>query len=79
MRHAVAPGNHFVALGGGRKLGALVQNSIKRPPLLFRRTTMQKGRAYNRASTVHVQCITCSYHFSEDGCRMTTEIFISPG
>ena len=29
----VVPGNHFVALGGeGRKLGALVQTSIKRPP-----------------------------------------------
>ena len=32
--------------GGGRKLGALVQTSI------FRRTKMQKGGAYNRASTI---------------------------
>ena len=42
-----------------------MQTSIKRTPLLFRRTMMQKGGAYNRASMVHIlynyimDCHTC--------------------
>ena len=48
MSRAV-PGNHFVALGGGRKLGALVQTSIKRPPFFFYDA---KRGAYDRASMV---------------------------
>ena len=51
------PGNHFVALGGwgggGRKLGALVQTSIKRPPPSFSPNYDAKKGAYNRASTVY--------------------------
>ena len=38
--------------GGGRKFGALVQTSIKRPPFFFAELRCKKGGAYNRASTV---------------------------
>ena len=60
------PGNHFVALGGGggggeggvssgHKLGAYVQNSIKRlPPFFFAKLQCKRGGGYNRVSTVHV-------------------------
>ena len=43
-----------VGWGGGISLGHKCKIQLNAPPLLFRRTTMQKGGAYNRASTVHV-------------------------
>ena len=48
--------------GGGRKLGALVQTSIKRLPPSFSPNYDAKGGAYNRASTVYYCCLLFHYN-----------------